>query len=382
MRIPFPLKIPAGDLHIHKIIVAHGAKEACLSFSDANVSGSLAVCYAATLDRDFPWPFLVSLDKEDPVHLFDSHSLEIILAELDTLHDLNAYLNAKEKAIEKLDLLAYCGEEDLLAHYFINYDPKTRSHLIGFSDEDYNGFFIEEGEWAGLYSHAALSSAKRRKQDFVSLGRADTAYAENALNGTLTGNGNIFEGQSAVHEMAKEPRVWRRALSDLVKTAILNFPEGRTGVVRQVTLLPSFDGTKAYVFLQLWHPNIVDYEADYRPKRLRLLEIACGVARNKFPKLTKIIGIAVDAPKLSRLNSEDFILMNCTGWSTEQRQHYEDANRPFRFFETDALKMGRTHIQEFPANGGLVRSSKIGRNERCFCGSGKKFRHCHGSAER
>ena len=25
------------------------------------------------------------------------------------------------------------------------------------------------------------------------------------------------------------------------------------------------------------------------------------------------------------------------------------------------------------------RNKKIGRNEPCFCGSGKKFKHCHGA---
>ncbi|WP_343656157.1 SEC-C metal-binding domain-containing protein [Paraburkholderia caribensis] len=24
-------------------------------------------------------------------------------------------------------------------------------------------------------------------------------------------------------------------------------------------------------------------------------------------------------------------------------------------------------------------AQKIGRNERCYCGSGKKFKHCHGN---
>ncbi|KGS39415.1 SEC-C motif family protein [Burkholderia pseudomallei MSHR5492] len=28
----------------------------------------------------------------------------------------------------------------------------------------------------------------------------------------------------------------------------------------------------------------------------------------------------------------------------------------------------------FPAS-----ARKIGRNERCYCGSGKKFKHCHGN---
>ena len=27
----------------------------------------------------------------------------------------------------------------------------------------------------------------------------------------------------------------------------------------------------------------------------------------------------------------------------------------------------------------ISKNKKIGRNEPCFCGSGKKFKHCHGA---
>src|SRR5262249_10826310 len=37
MRLP--IRIPVGDLHVHKIIAAHGAKEACEQFSSDNVYG-------------------------------------------------------------------------------------------------------------------------------------------------------------------------------------------------------------------------------------------------------------------------------------------------------------------------------------------------------
>ena len=159
--IPFPLTIPAGELHIHKIIVAHGAKEACLRFSKSNVSGSLGIAYGSAGD-DLPLPFLVSLDKEDPVHLLDSHNLAIVLAELDTIYDFNAYLDAKEAAIRDLDFLAYCGEEDLLGHYFSNYNPATRAYFIGVPDGKYNGLFIGEGEWR---SFVGTPRYRRRKRD-------------------------------------------------------------------------------------------------------------------------------------------------------------------------------------------------------------------------
>jgi hypothetical protein len=158
---PFPLTIPPGELHIHKIVVAHGAKEACERFSEQNVSGSLGSSYEETA-IDIPLPFIVSLDKRDPVHLLDSHNLEIVLAELDTLSDLNDFLDAKEKAIRDLEFLAYCGEEDLLAHYFYNYDPATKAHYIGVADKSVNGLFIGEGEWRDFIKTAPY---QRRKAD-------------------------------------------------------------------------------------------------------------------------------------------------------------------------------------------------------------------------
>jgi uncharacterized protein YchJ len=178
--------------------------------------------------------------------------------------------------------------------------------------------------------------------------------------------------------MAKEPRVSRRALSMLIRKAINNFPDQPYGITRYVSFLPSFAKERGYVFLQFYHPNIKDYDNDYRPKRQAFLEAACGAAKNKFPYLTQIVGIVIDAPKHSDINSEDFILMPCATWSDDQRAHCEEVNRHFRFFETDALRMRRMHVQEFPTKPALLQSSKIGRNEKCPCGSGKKYKHCRG----
>jgi hypothetical protein len=105
-RRPLPLPIPAGDLNIHKIVVAHGAKEACERFSSANIYGSLGVTYRAEAsDAGLSFPFIVPLERCDPVHLLDSHNLALILGELDTLFDFQAYLLAKEAALRLPELL-------------------------------------------------------------------------------------------------------------------------------------------------------------------------------------------------------------------------------------------------------------------------------------
>ena len=160
--------------------MAHGAKEACLRFSKSNVSGSLGIAYGSA-GHDLPLPFLVSLDKEDPVHLLDSHNLAIVLAELDTIYDLNAYLDAKEAAIRDLDSLAYCGEEDLLGHYFYD-NPATRAYFIGVPDGKYNGLFIGEGEWRS-FVYAAAIDAEKGTMPFLISGMINPAHVPKCTHG-------------------------------------------------------------------------------------------------------------------------------------------------------------------------------------------------------
>lgn len=374
--IPFPLPIP-DNIVIHKIIVALGAKEACMGFSSDNVYGSLAISYGNIENEKIPSPFLLHLDKANPVHVFDSHNLEIILNELDTVYDLMTYLTVKEQAIKKYNSICYCGEEDLLAHYFLNFDSSNDTYSIGTKEDDVNGIFIGEGEW-----HNFLNSNpyKRRKEANKIAELWDGTLqrtCDNALNGSLMGNSNLFNGQSAIHEMAKEPRFSRRALSEHIISSIKNFPDNIQGFARHIAFMPSFYEDKGYVFLQVKIPEEY-YDEDYRSRRQRMLEIACGAAKNKFPHLKKIIGIAIDAPKFSNKNAEDFILLDCEEWSEEQRKMFEEDNKGLKFFQTETLKTQIKTISDFPEAKNPLPARKVARNEKCPCGSGKKFKRCCG----
>ena len=170
-RSDYRLNFPAGELHVHKIIVAHGAKEACEQFSADNVYGSLGISYE-TRTSEHSHPFIVSLDKFDPVHVLDSHNLDLILGELDTFHDFMRYLVEKERAISRYDHLTYCGEEDLLAHYFVNYDAETKSYMIGTKEEGYNGVMIGEGEWHDFVETGPYQRRKAHNRDFLYVGPA------------------------------------------------------------------------------------------------------------------------------------------------------------------------------------------------------------------
>jgi hypothetical protein len=288
LEVPFPINIDLNKLSVHKIIIAHGANEACKNFSDKNIYGSLAIAYG-NFDAQFPFPFKIDIDKENPVHIFDSYNLPVILGELDTFFDFSSYLDAKIDAIKSLDGLVYCGEEDLLAHYYLNFDKSNNRHFIGIQQEDFNFLMIGEGEWKDFKDLEVYKNKKLADEVSYLWDELIQRTCQNALDGTLLGNANLLKGKSAIHEMAKEPRFSRRALSDCMIQAIRNFPESSQPLMRNLSFMPSFYKQKAYVFLQLKFDGIRDYENEYRQKRLAMLEIACGAAKNRFYHLEKVV---------------------------------------------------------------------------------------------
>jgi hypothetical protein len=312
------------------------------------------------------------------VHLLDSHTVDIILNELDTFYDFTTYITAKEAAIARMESLAYAGEEDLLAHYYFTFDEQKKEHFIGPRDDQYNFVMIGEGEWQDFIASGPYKRKKSADKDSYLWDELLQRTAQNALDGTLLGDGGVFESQSAIFEMAKEPRFARREFARAMQNAINNFPDSEEMITRHTCFMPSFYKGTGYVFLQLRYRGSDEYDTKYRSKRQSMLTIACGVARNKFPHLSKIVGIAIDAPKFTKINSEDFVLINCADWPDEQRRFYEEQNKGFRFFETAALKTQIKTVSNFPAPSKKTKGPNVRRNELCPCGSGRKYKKCHG----
>ena len=108
--VEFPFS--TADVQIHKFIVAHGAKEACEAFSDENINGCVACSYG---DNESTFPFLINLDRSDPVHVLDGHNLEIVFSEPDTFFDFLAYVVEKERAIATYNSLV-TAEKRIYSH--------------------------------------------------------------------------------------------------------------------------------------------------------------------------------------------------------------------------------------------------------------------------
>lgn len=379
---PFPIPIDHGKARFHKIIVAHGAREACKASSSKNVSGSLAICYQPMSAGIFDQPFFVEVDRENPVHVLDTENLEIALNELDTIFDFTAYLDAKIEAIQRHQCLTYCGEEDVIAHYFLNFDDTKNRHMIGAHDH-FDSVHIGEGEWADFEQSEPYLRRKEANKSSYFWDRLLQITSTNALKGTLGGNSQPFHGKSALHFMAMEPRFSRRGLSDHMLQSIRNFPETDAPLVRNVSLMPSFYEGTVYVFLQLKALGQARTFEERREVRTSMLEVACAAAKLKFPDIRRVIGIAIDAPKFAReSNSEDMLLMEFEDWNAERKAYYEEANKELRFFFTPQMQMTNRTVSEFPRlPAGATRTSKrvkVGRNDLCPCGSGRKSKRCCG----
>ena len=50
-----------------------------------------------------------------------------------------------------------------------------------------------------------------------------------------------------------------------------------------------------------------------------------AAAKNRFRERRIIIGIAIDAPKFTPRNLEDFVPMDCSDWTEERQAHYAHA---------------------------------------------------------
>jgi hypothetical protein len=239
--IPLPVPINSTIDTIHKIVVAHGAEAACKAYSGDNIHGSLAISYGMLCDLDMP--FIIDLGRDDIVHIFDSFNLPIILQERDTIFDFSAYIKEKEAAIRKYSLLTYCGEEDLIAHYLQNFNKRLNRNIIGDPKGKNNVDFVAigEGEWNDFYQSTPY--IRKKQADKISYLWDDIIQrtSQNALDGTLLGVGerNIFSAPSAIREMAKEPRFYRRALAEEMVKSIENFPDLEGKFSRNISLYPS-----------------------------------------------------------------------------------------------------------------------------------------------
>ncbi len=380
----FPIPIDIKNLKIHRIVVAFGAEEACKKYSSDNINGSLAICYNNLEDTtklsDSIFPFSLMLPVNKIIHVFDSHNLEIILNELDTVRDLLSYFEAKEEAIKKYGFISHCGEQDMIAHYLCNFDEESKKNYIGEKDANDMALVIDQGLWEDFIENDYYKKIKEENSKSYFWDELLQNWSQHALDKELMG-GDVFNDKSAMIEMAKESRFLRGEISKAIKGAIENYSANKnTNLQVRYFLLDDYD--RAYIFLQTQPLKNENYEKDYRPRRQKMLRVACGVLKSKLPQLKKVIGIAIEPPIFNQGWSQDFSLLDDEDWKTEHAETYLKANKElgFNFFEDGNLRMVKGAASKFfPAQNNNIKTpakTKLQRNDPCPCDSGKKYKRC------
>lgn len=354
---------------IHKVVVAHGAKDACERASSENVSGSLAISYGPA-GRKIDIPFFIEIDRSNPVHIFDSNSLGVIFENLDTIHDFSSYLEEKERAIAHYPVVTYCGEEDLLAHYLSNF--RDKKYRIGVPDPDIDFILIGEGEWRSFEQSTPYLERQRANSISFVWDELINQASNQVSEGPFATGDKRFIRHGALKYMAREPRLSRRALSERVVHAIDAFPKSVSGPVRLASFMSSYFPKQAYVLLQV--ASFGMNEADLSEIRSAMLEIACAALRNFLPNLERVVGIAMGAPRFHPASSVDFGVLDCVEWPDAVAQRYRAENEHFGFFRAGPSAFSTQSSSDFPSQGSV--SKKIGRNSPCPCGSRRKFKHC------
>lgn len=388
----FPLRVPSGeDAVFHRIVVAHdtsGRRRRAMGGS-----GSLMVNPAIigeqhyTPSSDGGHPFAVG--QLDPnkgyVHVLDEVSLDIVLRYLDSVTDFVSYLDKKERAVTSGALHGAFGEEDLLAYYLKDVNSSGEHDFV--IPKGMHKLFLAEGHWRDFVARPEVQRKFAADRESYLWDLLIEEVAQNAIAGTLytASDSSIASQERLLRVLAREPRVRRRMLGRSLLEKVLDAPT--PGSFKSRSMLPSFPGDPHYVFVIGSPPpelrRIGGDSDEWRTKRRHVLGAYALAAMHHFADAQRVVGIATDGG-VGEGRSHDLVLV-------ERARMDEDMHREARriyaetgWFRKIAVSRGTEseYVDDRPRPGDSFHheTTKIGRNEPCPCGSGKKFKKCHGAA--
>jgi hypothetical protein len=372
---PLPIDLPASTgAKFHLVLVAHGVSPRIRA--QFGGSGSLLIDTNIRGFQQHIIPFYVGdlAPEKTFVHVLDDDSLDLLMAQRDTISDFVAYLTKREALLRGTPAVRATGEEQLLALYLRNFSQSGEHDFVFPAMPDNrqpSQIFVPEGHWEDFQRHP--QRIEQLRQDKVSYAWDELIEKFNhyALRGEqyFVTDGGIKDTEQVLRFMAREPRWKRRYLAHALLEMLRTTPPH----MRRLRVLPPVDqGDPHYVFLLLPIPPGVPDER-YRAARRNFLESCCAVVRLEYPDAKDIVGIATESGLDNNGRSEDAIYLDGRHWTEEMA-----ASAKGRQNELGILKSAKRveeQIEEYPSI--PVRATeKNPRNKPCPCGSGNKYKHC------
>ena len=384
----FPLSLPAAqDLHFHRIVVALNAGDRCRREFHGNgglkiVPSIVGKSHVDPQDAQFE-PFAVGQvdPKRGLIHVFDDSTLDIMLRELDTVSDFLGYLKRKEALVSSGRLAEASEESDLLAVYLTQTDDRAK-HCFPLPPDN-SQLVVGAGVWNSLAQNPRYIAKKHADKISYAWDEIIEEVSGHAVNGTTVyDSAPLADVEPVLRLMASESRVARRCLSDALRGILKDTPK-REGQIGIRTVLSEDTKDTAYVFVAMSNKGLP--EDKFRLYRRDYLDRYCRVVASQHKNITRFVGLATEA-SLEGERSFDLVYLEPGEWSEEmeaEAKQLQDQTKMFTHF-----KKRHVHAEEYPQVAMMpetfpwqsaARPSKIGRNDPCPCGSGKKFKKCCGS---
>lgn len=361
--IKLPIELSHNSIEIHLVAVTKNTLSPAIKYFDSLAKGSSG-SFIQKYDNDgcnIPPLFTIGdIDNNKTfVHVLDEMSLNLLMNELDTIHDFTSYLSDKVNLIRNRILFLVSGEESLLAFHLTN-----KMHKIPNSSYvSEQKIILPETFWDEFKNDIDYQIHKSYKLGSKLIDFWLKLFSHHILSATV-GHGMdqpLSTHEKALRYLASENRVSRCLIGTAFEKKLSDVPSKARSA--RLVISPLYQD-RLYIFLILPIHEELSKEK-YRESRRNIMEAYVLVAKYKYEKIKTITIIATE-PKNSELRSEDIISFTFDHelTSDERTQAQQLMKNEKILSDMQLIDKGENFI------------SKVGRNALCPCGSGKKYKKC------
>jgi len=230
---------------------------------------------------------------------------------------------------------------------------------------------IKQGSWASLGNAPEYLAKKQADRQSYRWDGIIEEFTKHAFGGTLIlgSQTSIKDNERMYRIMAAESRFGRRVLANDFNGILRDTPTDEIGTR---TVVSQDHRETIYVFVCM--PLNLG-----RKHRGAYLTDCCTVAASKYREFKRVLGLATETG-FGRERSYDAVLFEPSEWTEEMEADVRLIQQEKGIYTRTTQT--RVYDEEYPTRVPVpmttrtIQARKVGRNEPCPCGSGRKYKHC------
>jgi hypothetical protein len=306
------------------------------------------------------------------VHVLDEFTLDLLIKELSTIADFINYLSEKVKAIRGNKVIAAAGEEELLSLYFQGRNENNYLGEITCSTDE--PMLLDHGLWTEFKSSQEYSVLNESCRSSKLWDELIQRFSESIITANVGKFSEypIEHHERALRHMASEPRVSRYFLSKAFEDKFNEVPIDRRS--SRLVISPT-EPSKMIIFLFFPRSNKVS-DSEYRELRFQLSRSYALVGKYLYPAKITFLVLSTETKGTSRRSEDIFSIEYGSKLSKDElflaKKLYSDEKILNTTWTSRKCILDVESITQPKIN----LSKKYGRNDRCHCGSNKKYKKC------